>query len=130
MQRIQQHDSSGAHKKIITGVKKMERALKPDRLKIDMAALMEAMAEIKEAIDPVWIEYALWEQALRAFEVARRHNDTERKYLAAYDQMIPADQVIEGLVIIIGKALRYIPSGADRSAFASDMRSTLPKRVG
>jgi hypothetical protein len=114
MQRVQQHDSSGSHEAILAGI-------------VNISGIWEGLADLQKAVDPVWVEYNLWQQALQAIEVARRQNDTERKYLSMYDQMIPADQVIEALVVIIGKALRFITDSADRAEYARDMRKMLPR---
>lgn len=125
MVQVDEHDASGAHKVILDLISQLGRQVKLDKSKMDVLDVRDTMADLKEAVMPVWIEWTLWNQALQVFESVRRMNDTERKYLAMYDQMIPADQVIEGLRVIINKALKYIAL-SDQPKFAEDMRGDLP----
>ncbi|KKM97266.1 hypothetical protein LCGC14_1169900 [marine sediment metagenome] len=125
MVQVQEHDASGAHKEILDLIAQLGRQVKEDKEEMNIWDVRDTVAELKRVVEPVWIEWTLWNQALGFFESVRRMNDTERKYLAMYDQMIPADQVIEGLRVIINKALKYIAL-SDQPAFADDMRGDLP----
>lgn len=131
LERVNDADTRGAHEAITAALLDIESALEQAlrAQKVGKAVLLTELAlavgRMRAAVDPVNTEARLWREIYNNLELTRRINDTERKWLHAYDQMFSSQQVVEAFVLHVRIALKYIAKD-DQAAYAREMRAYLP----
>lgn len=93
---------------------------------LDWEALALSVNMLESAVDPIRVEDAIWDDLRVNFELLRRMNDTERRWITASNQMVPIAQVLELIIWFQRLMFRYITSARDRKAVADEIRSVLP----
>lgn len=125
---IEDADSRGSHLRILHLVYQMTALV--DTMKatgvLDTAEVNRLAAELRRAIEPVRVEWTLWNEQMTVQDAIRRLNDTERKWALSEQANVPMPEVLEALTVHARLALKYIPDPADRKAYAQEMRSLMP----
>lgn len=124
MDRFENQDVSGVAKLAMRAANDIETGIVTG----NMTMTAEGLTELRRALDPAMIQQSIWFQMQGNFEVIRRLQDTERRWLAASKQAISIEKVLELVLLLQRIMFRYIPTAQDRSECAREIRGYLPRK--
>jgi hypothetical protein len=74
-------------------------------------------------MDPINAREWTWHQVQENVELARRLADTEHRWLAAAEQTVPVQQVLEFAVMMQRLTLKYIKDPVDRMEYGREVHA-------
>jgi len=119
MGQLEDTDLVAANSKLRAAASKIERGI----ITGIHATIHEGLFELRSAMDPINAEEWTWHQVQENVELARRLVDTERRWLAAAEQTIPVQQVLEFAVMMQRITLKYIKDPVDRMEYTREVHA-------
>ena len=119
MEQLEDIDLAVAGTKLRDAAAKIERGI----ITGVQADVHTGLFELRLALDPINAREWTWHQVQENVELARRLSDTERHWLAAAEQTLPVQQVLEFAVTMQRLTLKYIKDPVDRMEYGREVHA-------
>jgi len=128
-------DSRGAHEEITKIVDELgilmvrllaDQGAAKETFEVPARDLRHILSGLRKAVEPVNVEQHLWRLLTDNFELTRRLNETERRWLVSNEGLLPIVFVLEVLMTIQRLTLKYIRNPEDRAAYSAEFRAAVP----
>jgi hypothetical protein len=122
MDRLEQVDVSTVHKPTLIAADEIEQAA----LSGNMGMLAVGLRNLRRALDPISIEYSVYNQLMENIDMTRRLVEVERRHLAENKRVVELTFMLEVMIAITYITMKYIPTHQDRAAAANELKEYFP----